>query len=137
MRISKELSNTTIEHLQYFSIKHAIGCVLLTSKSTAVKMEGRFLRQFSLFLMASREIIHALNLVPPPLGTDLSAELRLLMMAFNTLLQFLLFMMSINPLLQIQLPLRDRLFFDFHGHEFAGRDVFTQSASAINDTFSG
>ena len=41
------------------------------------------------------------------------------------IVQLLAFLTSVLQLpLEIQLPLRDRLFYGFHGHQYRGRDLF-------------
>ena len=42
----------------------------------------------------------------------------------DTITQLFILITLILPPAQVDLPLRDRLFYDFHGHEFQGRDLF-------------
>ena len=68
-----------------------------------------------------------LVLIPPPLPLQENRHEILCVCTLLTLIivQLLAFLTSVLQLpFEIQLPLRDRLFYGFHGHQFQGRDLF-------------
>ena len=68
-----------------------------------------------------------LVLIPPPLPLQENRHEILRVCTLLTLIigQLLAFLTSVLQLpFEIQLPLRDRLFYGFHGHQFQGRDLF-------------
>jgi len=72
------------------------------------------------------EAIRALILVPPPVAIMGPIEICLrIPMLLNVLHQFMCLITSLAPPSVAELTLRDRLFYDFHGHNFNGRDLFT------------
>ena len=70
------------------------------------------------------QILAVLTQLPPPMpiqqeGYDIIALL------LSVLGQFICLFALLTPPSEFQLSLRDRLFYDFHGHVFHGRDVFS------------
>ena len=76
-------------------------------------------------LGAVAQILQVLTQIPPPLTVhmDIKRNMILLVSVRGQLLYLFTFLPPSS--LETQLPLRDRLFYDFHGQEFHGRDVFS------------
>ena len=94
---------------------------------TAGRMVREELRQVVAVIRALvAAIFRALTLVPAPLVAEGHKEIvPLTTLMLNTITQLFILITLILPPAQVDLPLRDRLFYDFHGHEFQGRDLFS------------
>ena len=92
-------------------------------------MDRQVLRRITLCLSVLARVLNVLlHIPPPPQYIDSPSDhLHRIMIMMQALQQFILLMFSlVPPPLVSASTLRDRLFFDFHGHHFYGRDVFTQ-----------
>ena len=89
-------------------------------------MDRDCLRMCWVCLSALTRFLGLLIVIPVPLQSDDTVEVcRLMMVASMAIHEFIFRIMSLAPPVILNLSLRDRVFFDFHGHDYYGRDVFT------------
>lgn len=87
----------------------------------------RLVRLFSLLLLTAQNIFHFIALIPTPsiLFLETVERHRCIYVLLNVFTQLLFSVTTLVPSLYTSLTLRDRLFPNYHGHHFAGRDVFS------------
>ena len=87
--------------------------------------DARRLMAVCVTLGAVAQILQVLTQIPPPPTVHMDIKRNMILLV--SVLGQLLYLFTLLPpsSLETQLPLRDRLFYDFHGQGFRGRDVFS------------